>query len=733
MEKLGGKDTVLFMSTYPPRECGIAKFTRHLQEAIDRKISSLVKTGIIALNHDGVNMYNYPKNVKYEINDSDLNDYIEVAEKINNSPNIKLINIQHEFGLFGGEWGDHLLLFLEIVKKPVIVNFHCVLPDPNEKLKRVVRETCKRAQEIVVMTPVAVKILKEMYGVEGKINVIPHGIPSTSFENQERAKKMFGLQDKTVLTTFGLVSQDKAYEQVIKALPEVVNKYPNLVYLIVGETHPNIRKEYGEEYRNGLIKLVHQLGLEKHVKFYNKYIADKEIIQYIKASDIYISTGMNPNQITSGTLAYAMGFGRPVIAVPFLHAKDIVTPERGLLAEFDNPESFTNAILKLLGDENLRKDMEKHAYHETRHTTWSNVAFHYCELFNKYLGIESEDAKTLPKINTSHLMRMTDNFGMIQFATQAMPHQVSGYTLDDNARALLVAAKHYEKFKEFKYLGLIRTYLNYVKYVQGKDGKLYNLVDENKKIDEESWSEDAQGRAIWALGYLVSCQNMPADFKREALDVLTRALNSSKNIQSPRAVAFIIQGLYFYDQVFHNKKTQKRISGFAEHLVSLYERTSRKDWKWFEEYLTYANSKLSEALFYAHLVTNNKKYLEVAEESLRFLIDETFKESIFVPIGQGGWYQKGGERMYYDQQPIEAAYMIESLIVAFKTTRREEYRMRAFQAFKWFTGENSLKQMVYNENTGGCYDGLGERTVNINQGAESTLSYLLARINMMDV
>lgn len=733
MKREGDADTVLFMASYPPRECGIATFTRDLETAIKRRMANLARCEIVAMNRNEVNVYNYPKKVTYEINDTDLNDYLEVAERINQRADIKLVCIQHEFGLFGGDWGDHLLMFLEKIEKPVTVTFHSVLPDPNEKLLRVVRGIAKKAKEIVVMTESGVDILRDIYGLECKISVIPHGIPTTPFEDQAAAKAELGYSDRLIMSSFGMVSQNKGYEQVIEAMPAIVQKFPNALYLIVGETHPNIRKEFGEEYRNHLTDLIKKYQLEKNVKFYNKYLTQKEILKYLKATDVYISSGVNPDQITSGTLVYAMGCGRAVVSTPYLHAKDVVQPQRGILAKFNNPKSFSDAVIKLFSDPELRRSMETHTYHQTRYMTWPNVAFRYCEMFKSYLDLESEEARSLPIINTSHLARLTDRFGIIQFSKQSVPDPASGYTLDDNARAMIVCAKHYEKFREFKQLDLIRTYLKYLGYVQEKDGKLYNFVDKSKNIDYKHWSEDAHGRAIWALGRVIASPHIPADFKRNAKEIFNKAMNAASEITSPRAIAFIIQGLASYNEVSYSEEIREKVTKLANHLVELYHTSSNKEWNWFEKYLTYGNSKLAEALFHAYTVTHKKEYLTVAKESLDFLLGETFKEGVFIPIGQNGWYTKGGERTYYDQQPIEAAYMVDTLLLAYSVTKNDEYRQRAFQAFRWFTGKNTLNQVVYNESTGGCHDGLGEQTINLNQGAESTLSYLLARLSLMDV
>jgi hypothetical protein len=458
-----------------------------------------------------------------------------------------------------------------------------------------------------------------------------------------------------------------------------------------------------------------------------------EIVQYLKATDVYISSGMNPDQITSGTLSYAMGCGRAVISTSFLHAQDMVNNERGILVGFKKPKEFEEAILTLLENPERRKQMETKSYYYTRHMTWPNVAMHYCDVFNKYLNLKEKEFESLPEIDTSHLIKMTDNFGLIQFAIQTEPDENSGYTLDDNARAILVCTKHYEKFREFKQLDLIRTYLNYIKYVQKKDGKLYNFVGKDKSISKDEWSEDAHGRAIWALGYMISSPNIPDDFKRDAEMIIRKAIIASDKVGSPRSLAFIIQGLYFYNRVANSTKIRKHIEELANNLMALYKASSNPSWRWFEPYMSYANSKLPEALLYSYLSTGKREYLDIGLESLDFLLSKTFNGEIFAPIGQRGWYYQNGKKAEHDQQPIEASYMIQSLILAYKIMRDEKYKKYALQTFQWFVGKNSLNQVVYDSTTGGCFDGIGENAINLNQGAESTISYLMARLYLMDL
>jgi glycosyltransferase involved in cell wall biosynthesis len=728
MQTLEKESWILYMGSYPPRECGIATFTRDLTEAIKKRCPPSVKTKICAMNRNSVNIYNYPKEVIFQIGDSNIDEYLETAKKINETEEIKLVNIQHEFGLFGGEYGSYLIPFLELLTKPVVITMHSLLPGPNERLRRVVKSLAERAVCLVVMNSKGINILREDYEIDTEIAVYPHGIPTVPFNHVLEEKKKLNFQNKIILTSFGLISSGKGYEYVIESLPEVVKQFPNTLYLILGETHPVVRKQEGEKYRNYLESRVKALGLKDNVKFYNKYLTLKEILQYIGATDIYISPSLDPNQITSGTLAYAMGCGRAVISTPFLHAQDIVTEERGLLTEFREPQSFTNAIIKILSNPELKKTMERNAYVYSRPMTWPNVALSYVNLFNKHMNM-SQDYQ-LPEINLNHLNRMTDDFGMIQFSNHEVPDLMSGYTLDDNARAMIVCCMHHQKFKERTQVNLIRTYLKFMDYVQQEDGKLFNVVSGDKEINIKQWSDDAYGRAIWSLGFLLDTPSIPQELKDSALDILNKAIGIAENIKSPRAVAFIILGLYHFNSWQESSENIRIIQKLADHLVSIYNDNASPDWPWFEEYLAYSNSKLPESLFYAYKATKNEKYLHVGQVTLNFLNTITFEKGKFNPIGQNGWYVKNGKKAHFDQQPVDAASMVQTLTLAYEITRDNEYKSKANTAFHWFLGNNSLQQVIYDESTGGCHDGLGEFSINLNKGAESTASYLLARLTI---
>lgn len=720
---------ILYMGTFPPRECGIATFTKDLTNAMDKKFSPLIKSKIAAMNKNATSVYNYPEDVLFSIDDSNIQEYIDAAKKINKIDDIKIVNIQHEFGIFGGDYGNYLIPFLEILDKPVIITLHSILPDPDEKLKKVVQSIAKNTSCFVVMAKKAVELLREDYGIDNDITVVHHGIPSVSFCSNKSEKKKIGYGDKILLSSFGMMSSGKGYETVIESLPQVIKRFPNILYVIIGATHPVVRKNEGESYRNFLEKKVKDLGLQKNVKFYNKYVSLGEIINYLKASDIYICSNNDPNQIVSGTLAYAAGCGKATISTPFPHAKEVLENGRGFLAEFKEPDSFAKRILSLLSDKQLKREIEGRLYSYSRHMTWPNVAMAYTKLFDRYAGLSEDYTKIFPKIKLDHLINITDELGVIQFSRNVIPDKSSGYTLDDNARAMIVCCMHHSMFKDNSKLKLIKTYLKFINYVQRKNGRLLNFVDENKKIDPK-WSEDAHGRAIWSLGFLSSSKTIPKEIRESAGKIFAKSIKLANKIKSPRAVAFMIMGLYFYNKAKKSSVNVNLMAKLADYLVSLYEHNQSANWAWFEERLTYSNSKLPESLFYAYIATKKKKYLKIAESTLAFLSSVTFKKGMFMPIGQKGWYLKNKSRAYFDQQPVDAGSMVQTLVLAYNTTKNKEYKENAIRSFHWFLGKNFLNYAVYDEFSGGCYDGIGQSAINLNQGAESTISYLIARLSL---
>jgi glycosyltransferase involved in cell wall biosynthesis len=723
---------VLHLSSYPHRECGIATFTQDLTLAIDNKFNPAIKSRIIALNDQSTSIYNYNNRVFGEITATEIENYVNLAREINTRSDVKIVNIQHEFGLFGGSWGDYLIPFLQVIEKPVVVTFHSVLSGPEEELRNIVRSIAEKSAALVVMNKLSETILLKEYGIpKEKVVMIPHGIPQASFEPSDKFKLEHGFEGKIVLSTFGLLSPNKGIQYAIRALPEVVKKYPNVIYLVLGATHPNIRKEKGEIYRNALNVEVEKLGLKDHVKFYNKYLTIEEIISYLKATDIYISPTVDPDQSVSGTLSYAMGCGRPIVSTATAYAKYLVTAKNGILVNFRSANSISDAILKLLDDPKKMKSLSSEAYEVTRPMTWPNVATSYFKLYENLVDLEREERK-LPEINLSHLTRMTDNFGIFHFAKYSKPEKRYGYSLDDNARALVVCAKYFKLNPKPEIENLLNIFLKFIKFTQRPSGTFANIVSYQKQKDATT-DEDVQGRAIWALGYAASQTLLPEKVRLEAERMLKKALPHALKIISPRAVAFTLSGLYFYLKQNPDKKLTGEFIKLADHQLNHYKNVASEDWHWFEDQLTYSNSKLPESLIYAYDLIGDKKYLEVAKKTVNFLDQITFEKDYYSPIGQNGWYFRQKKRSYFDQQPEDTASTVETKVTAYKVTKDKKHLKDAYTAFQWFLGKNHLGQMVYDEVTGGCCDGVGQYAINLNQGAESTISYLMARLAIEEI
>jgi len=731
------KSWIVCLSTFPPRQCGIATFTADLTNAIDQMFGPSVKSKIIAMNTTQVSHFPYPDKVISQISQPREEDYIDVAYKLNQLEKVRIVNIQHEFGIFGGEYGSHLLLLLEKLQKPIVTTLHSVLPTPDERMRNIVQTIMKYSKGIIVMTHYAKGILEKDYGLDpDRIQVIPHGIHHVPYRTSEHAKSALGFSGKLVLSTFGLLNPSKGIEYVIEALPPVVERFPNVQFFIIGVTHPVVLEQEGENYRNFLIKKVYELGLSDYVLFYNTYFDLNKLLRFLEATDVYLSTSLNSNQTVSGTLSYALGSGRPVISTAFAQAKQDITSEVGILIDFKNPQAFTDAIIKLLGNDRLRLQMSKNAYFRTRHMAWENVALSYLKYFSQFVPELTLGQRKLPPIKLAHLAKLTDNFGIIQFAKLTEPDISSGYTIDDNARALVVAALQYKKFRASSSLKLISIYLDFLYRVAKPDGYFDNYVNSNHAIDEQrniqENSEDPSARGLYALARVSTTKQIPKRFRKQAHSLFEQSFRKNIAFSSPRAIAFYIKALNCLLSRWKEPQTLVALRYHCEQLMALYEKSHSPDWEWFEPYLTYSNAILPEALLLGYKITGERRYLEVSEKTLNFLIKHTFKDSMYIPIGQSGWFPKEGIRQYFDQQPEDVTATVEALNTMFQVTNRRHYKELAYKTFNWFLGDNAVGQVVYDRTTGGCYDGVGEKFINLNQGAESTISYLLARFSFDD-
>lgn len=723
------KTKIVFVSTFPPTQCGIATFTQDLIKAITTSFGQTVQCVICNLTDTPMPSAAVP----FSINPKIKEDYKSTALKINGDASIKLVHIQHEFGLFGGEFGNYLLDFLDAINKPVVFTFHSIIPNPNAELKFFVKILISYANSIFVMTRHSKKILKEQYGInEDIIEYKPHGTHVVNYENPIEAKKKLSLENRMVLSTFGLLSPGKSIETALKALPEIIEHTPEILYLVIGKTHPNTIRNNIDEYRHYLEDLIQKLNLKNHVLFINRYLETSELLEYIKATDIYLFTSKDPNQAVSGTFAYAMSCACPIVASAIPHTKEVLTNNAGILFDIENWEQLAEATNKLLANRELRESMSLAAYQITRESSWENVAITHVNIYRKLLDNKMEIHYNFPPIKLDHLKKMTTDLGIIQFSKISEPDITSGYTLDDNSRALIAMCLHYKLFNDLDSLALITTYLKFIERCQLPTGIFVNYIDEyNHEHIKNNYInlEDSNARAVWALGTVVSLKDyLPEEIVESATLCFRECLPWVKNILSPRAIGFATKGLYLYYEGTKEKRIIYVIEKLAKNLITNYDVSSTIDWKWFENYITYANSVLPEALLYTYLVTGKSVYNKIAIESFDFLLSKMFVNDHFKAISNKGWYQKDEVPNQYGEQPIDVSDAVQTLDLFYNTLNDTKYEILKEKAFSWFLGKNHLNQAMYNSISGGCYDGLEETQVNLNQGAESTICYLIARL-----
>lgn len=722
---------VLFISTFPPRECGIATYTQDLIDNLETQFDKSFSCSICALESDS-EQHIYPTQPKFVLNTSQNNSFINIAMRINSDANIKLLVIQHEFGLFA-EQETAFRYFIEKLAKPIVFVFHTVLPTPDATMRSRVQYLCAVSSSIVVMTKNSAEILKSAYNIAvEKINVIPHGTHLVPKIDEKQLKIKYQLSSKKVLSTFGLLGSSKSIETTLNALPAIIKIHPDVLFLVLGKTHPSIVKNDGEQYREMLQEKIKSLQLEKHVRFVNAYLPLPTLLEYLQLSDIYLFTSKDPHQAVSGTFSYAISCGCPVISTPIPHAKEVMNEGNGILVDFENPKQLAKAVIGLLDNENLRAEISSNSFHKMAETAWQNSAIKHALLFAKLTKNTIQIKHSLPKINLTHLNNMTTEFGMIQFSKLATPDIHSGYTLDDNARALIALCKHYQTHRKEKDLALIETYFRFIQHCFQNDGTFLNYVNEGKQFTIQNYKEnleDSTGRAIWALGNMVSMREiLPEELCSQAEGILQRALLHLNKVHSTRAMAFIVKGLYHQK----NEDTQFLIKILCKRLVQMYKHEKTDTWFWFENYMTYGNSVLPEAMLCAYLSTDRLEYKSIAKESFDFLLSKIFINGKLKPISNKGWHVRDRveEDVIGGEQPIDVAYTIMALEKFYAVFGDEKYKRIANIGFAWFLGLNHLNQIVYNPCTGGSYDGIEEHNVNLNQGAESSVSYLLARLSI---
>ncbi len=724
---------ILIITSYPPRECGIATYSQDLIKSLNNKFSNSLSLKVCALESNGIT-YPYPKEVKYILKTSIAKDYEDLAISINQDKDIKIVLVQHEFGFFHKQ-EQAFLHFLYSVSKPIVVVFHTVLPLPDENLKLKINSIAAVCESIIVMTNTSSNILVNDYGVpKQKISVIAHGTHLVPHLSKSFLKAKYGLKGRKVLTTFGLLSSGKSIETTLEAMPAIIKECPKVMFLIIGKTHPEVVKNEGEKYRDSLEQKIIEHSLQDHVRFVNSYLALPDLLEYLQLTDIYLFTTNDPNQAVSGTFVYAMSCACPIISTPIPHAKEVLTKNTGIIFDFRNSQQLADGVVRLLNNDPLRRSISSNTLQKIVSTAWENSAVSHAMLFECIAGDKITLQYNLPLINLNHLRKMTTEIGIIQFSKINQPDINSGYTLDDNARALITTCMYYKLNDEKENLEAIRKYLSFIKYCQQTKGDFLNYVDKELLFtnqNKETNLEDSNGRAIWALGYVISLADvLPVGIIKEAKNIFQKSLHLIKSVYSTRSMAFAIKGIYYSNINNKTKENLQLLKTLANRLVQMYRHESTEDWMWFESYLTYANSVLPEAMLYAYLSTGDEVYKDIAKSSFKFLLSKTFNENGIEVISNKKWLKKGEQAGHYGEQPIDVAYTIMTLSKFYDEFMNEDYYLKMLTAFNWFLGDNRLHQIVYNPCTGGCYDGLEETHVNLNQGAESTVSYLMARLTM---
>jgi len=731
-----------FIGTYPPRECGIGTFTQNLFKSMmvnARNKDNEYEGFVVALNDNDLT-YEYPGEVKLTIRQERQEDYLNAVKYINLS-GADLCILEHEFGIFGGQSGVYILPLLHRLEMPFIVTLHTILKAPSYNEKAVLQQICKMAHKIVVMSHKAIEFLIKIYDVpKEKIVFIEHGVPDIHF-SAEKSKKEFKLESKKVLLTFGFIGRNKGIETVIKALPGVVEKHPNVIYIVLGKTHPNVLRHSGEEYRIFLLRLVKALQLEKNVIFLNEFIGEQDLFKYLYASDIYITPYLNEAQITSGTLSYAIGVGSAVISTPYWHAEELLGEGRGRLFNFNDSENLTNLLNALLDNPTELNELKRKAYEYGRKITWPKTGEKYLTLTEDsltegYQAIKKKDTAMdvliLPPFSLTHINRLTDDTGIIQHAKFGIPNLKEGYCLDDNARALFMALMAYRQMKDKRALELMPVYLSYIHYMQNANGTFRNFLSFSRNYLDELGSEDSFGRTIWALGYLLGHAPNDAYYQTGRLMFFNAAPNFEK-LKSIRSIANTMIGISYYLKSNPSDDSMtERLRNLAQILIQHYKENETADWKWFESLLAYDNGILPLALLHSAEILNDNKITKIAIISMDFLTKHTLKDDYLSIIGNEKWFKKEGERSVFAQQPIDAMAMVLMYHQAFHLTRDKEYLNKLYTSFLWFLGENDLRMSLYDFETQGCCDGFESYGVNRNQGAESSLAYLISHLTVLE-
>ncbi|MFC3563285.1 glycosyltransferase [Pedobacter jamesrossensis] len=733
---------IAYISTYPPRECGLATFNQNLVSALS--LNSAYEEGksyIVAMNEsDNLDEHNYPHEVKFVVRQQNQQDYLEAADFINNS-DVDTCVIEHEFGIYGGNSGVFLLSLINRLKKPFITILHTVLKEPNFMQQTIIKEIAAKSSKVVVMSKKAVLFLTSIYQIRSnQIQLIEHGVPDLEPVEHNTISASALFKEKKVLFTFGLISRNKGLETVINALPAIVSKHPDVLYVVLGNTHPGVVKHNGEEYRDSLKALAKKLGVENNLVFVNKFVSEEELHQYLTACYLYITPYLNEAQITSGTLSYAVGAGAAVVSTPYWHAQELLADNRGKLFDFKNDIKLAEIVNELLSDDEKYFELKNNAYNYGLNIRWPKIGNAYMSLLEAAISKGQKptrvvppiiDIDKMPALNLSHIELLTDDTGIIQHAKFGIPNLKEGYCIDDNARALILSILAYDQDKNQKALKLMPIYLSFIQYMQREDGNFRNFLSFNRNYLDEVGSEDSFGRTIWSLGYLI-CKGPNNSYREFGKELFSNSIPHFKDLKYLRAIANTVIGISYYLGAHSGDEVLvKEINQLATVLTNAYNKNKDENWHWYEDILTYDNAILPLALLTHYEVTGNIESYKIAIESIDFLNSFSFKNGYLNPVGNDGWMKKNEENPIYDQQALETMAMVLLYSKAFSITKDDKYLDMMHISYEWFLGKNSLHIPLYDYETHGCADGLQYNSVNRNQGAESTLAYFISHLTVL--
>ena len=734
---------IAFIGNHLPRRCGIATFTHDLHQAVSTARPNL-KTCVVAMTDPG-HTYDYPPAVGFQIQDESIGEYIQAAKFLNNA-RFDLVCLQHEYGIFGGEAGRNIIELLSRLEMPIVTTPHTVLIEPTQVQRHVMGRIIDLSTKIVVMSEKAYEVIRSVHDVPtGKLEVIPHGIPDFPFLESYHAKAKFGFVGKTVILTFGLLSPNKGIETMLDAMPGIIKSCPSAVYIILGATHPNLVRQQGDTYRDGLTARVKELGIEDHVVFFNQFVEQATLLDFISMCDVYVTPYLNEAQMTSGTLAYSFGLGKAIVSTPYWHAKELLSDGRGILVPFGDANAISTEIAGLLTNNVRLHSMRKRAYVESRSMTWTQTAKRYltvfetaCERARPIISLPVDPIVSwsklaaIPEMRIGHLLSLCDSTGILQHAIHSVPDRAHGYCVDDNARALLLASA-LSNSGNAKMLETVTARLAaFIQHAWNPDTRRFrNFMSYDRRWLEDSGSEDSHGRTLWTLAECARKDTDPSR-RRWAAALFKTALPAVEEFTSPRAWAFSLLGLDAYCTLVGGELSANRMRRLlADRLMSLFSATETKDWVWFEDVLAYDNARLSQSLIQTGVATETPSYVEVGLRSLRWLMSlQTASLGYFRPVGTQSFGLVRQKPEAFDQQPVEAAATISACLAAWQGDGGAEWPAGAMRAFGWFLGENDLQTTLIDPDTGSCSDGLHPDRPNENKGAESTLSYLLGLVEI---